>query len=235
LAAVGACGATAAMPAATPFDCLQDARRAMVELQLKRRGITDPRVLAAMGQVPRHKFVPSAFSSLAYGDHPLPIGSEQTISQPYIVALMTEWAQIKPGDKVLEVGTGSGYQAAVLGELTDRVFSLEIRADLAKEAAARLQSLGYKHVKVKCGDGYLGWPQEAPFEAILVTAAAPKAPLALEEQLKEGGRLVIPIGKSGRAQMLVRLRKVNGKLNEEEHLLVRFVPLVRPPLLEQGK
>jgi protein-L-isoaspartate(D-aspartate) O-methyltransferase len=235
LAAAWVCGLAALGLAGPPFDCLQDARRAMVELQLRRRGITDPRVLAAMGQVPRHKFVPGAYASLAYGDQPLPIGSDQTISQPYIVALMTEWAQIKPGDKVLEVGTGSGYQAAVLGELTDRVFSLELRPGLAREAAARLQSLGYKQVKVKWGDGCLGWPNEAPFDAILVTAAAPKAPLALEEQLKEGGRLIIPIGNPERAQMLVRLRKVNGKLREEESLPVRFVPLVRPPLLEEAK
>ena len=228
------CGAAVAGLAAPPLDCQQDARRAMVELQLKRRGITDPRVLAAMGKVPRHRFVPAAMSSLAYGDHPLPIGDDQTISQPYIVALMTEWAEIKPGDKVLEVGTGSAYQAAVLGELTDRVFSVEIRPELAKKAVARLKDLGYRQVQVRCGDGYLGWPEEAPFDAILVTAAAAKTPRALEEQLREGGRLVIPRGDPGRAQTLLRLRKVNGKLKEEERLPVRFVPLVRPPLLEPG-
>ncbi len=227
---------TAAVAAATlPLDCQQEARRAMVEWQLKRRGITDPRVLAAMGKVARHEFVPGALSTLAYGDHPLPIGSDQTISQPYIVALMTEWAEIKPTDKVLEVGTGSGYQAAVLAELSPQVFSLEIRPELAKKAAERLQTLGYKQVKVRCGDGYLGWPNEAPFDAILVTAAAPKAPVALEEQLQEGGCLVIPIGKSGGVQTLVRLRKVQGKLKEEKSLPVRFVPLVRPPTLEPEK
>ena len=228
------CGTAVVGVAAPPFDCRQDARRAMVELQLRGRGITDSRVLAAMGKVPRHRFVPAAFSSLAYGDHPLPIGADQTISQPYIVALMTQWAAIKPGDKVLEVGTGSGYQAAVLAELTDQVFSLEIRPELARQAAARLRELGYSQVQVKCGDGYLGWPEEAPFDAILVTAAAPKAPRALEEQLKEGGRLVIPLGNPGGAQTLVRLRKSGGKFTEEESLAVRFVPLVRPPLLEPG-
>jgi protein-L-isoaspartate(D-aspartate) O-methyltransferase len=199
----------------------------MVSHQIQARGITDPRVLAALSRVPRHLFVPPDLASSAYGDHPLPIGQGQTISQPYIVALMSQWAEVQPGEKVLEVGTGSGYQAAVLAELTDRVFSIEIIPELAQTAAARLAALGYAQIRVKAGDGYLGWPEEAPFDAILVTAAAPAVPAALAAQLKEGGRLVIPLGAAFGEQFLVRLRKVNGELNEEEQLPVRFVPLVR--------
>ena len=212
-----------------------EARRVMVARQLKGRGIADPRVLAAMGQVPRHLFVPPALAPRAYGDYPLPIGQEQTISQPYIVALMSQWAEVQPGDRVLEVGTGSGYQAAVLAELTDKVFSIEIKPELARSAAARLRELGYGQVRVKSGDGYLGWPEEAPFDAILVTAAAPKVPPALAAQLQEGGRLVIPLGEAGGSQTLVRLRKVKGELKEEERLAVRFVPLVRPETPEPDK
>jgi len=200
----------------------------MVDLQLKDRGISDPRVLAAMGRVPRHLFVPAVMASLAYGDHPLPIGSGQTISQPYIVALMTEWAEIKPGDKVLEVGTGSGYQAAVLGELTDKVFSIDIRPELAEKAASLLKSLNYPHIQVKSGDGYQGWPAEAPFDAILVTATASRVPPALETQLREGGRLVIPLGPAGGVQTLTRFRKIQGKLRQDSRLPVVFVPLVEP-------
>jgi protein-L-isoaspartate(D-aspartate) O-methyltransferase len=205
-----------------------EARSAMVARQLQGRGIAEVRVLAAMGKVPRHLFVPPALAPRAYGDYPLPIGGGQTISQPYIVALMSQWAEVKPGDKVLEVGTGSGYQAAVLAELTDKVFSIEIKPELARSAAARLKELGYGRVRVKAGDGYLGWPEEAPFDAILVTAAAPKVPPALAAQLKEGGHLVIPLGEAGGDQTLVRLRKVGGELKEEERLPVRFVPLVGP-------
>jgi protein-L-isoaspartate(D-aspartate) O-methyltransferase len=225
-------GRGAAGAAPPPNGDYAEARRAMVTLQLKHRGIRDPRVLAAMSRVPRERFVPPRLASLAYGDHPLPIGGGQTISQPYIVALMTEWARVLPGDRVLEVGTGSGYQAAVLSEITAKVFSVEIRPDLAREAAERLKSLGYARVRVKCGDGYLGWPQEAPFDAILVTAAAPGVPPALAGQLKEGGRLVIPLGEPGGTQTLVRLRQVKGELRQEESLPVRFVPLVRQPALE---
>jgi len=219
----------ASLAPAQPGDSFAEARQAMVTNQLTARGVTEARVLAAMGKVPRHRFVPLNLASLAYGDHPLPIGGGQTISQPYIVALMSEWAMVKPGDRVLEVGTGSGYQAAVLAELTDQVYTIEIRADLAREAAARLQELGYAKVQVRTGDGYLGWPEQAPFDAILVTAAAAAAPPALGEQLKEGGRLVIPLGPASGAQTLVRLRKVQGKLAEEASLPVRFVPLVRDP------
>jgi protein-L-isoaspartate(D-aspartate) O-methyltransferase len=218
--------------AAQALDSFEDARQAMVARQLQRRDITDPRVLVAMGTVPRHRFVPEAMAPRAYGDYPLPIGEDQTISQPYIVALMTQWAEVAPGDKVLEVGTGSGYQAAVLAELTDKVFSIEIRPELARQAAARLKDLGYGRVQVRSGDGYQGWPEAAPFDAILVTAAAPRVPPALTAQLKEGGRLVIPLGPAGGAQILVRYRKVQGKLVQEASLAVRFVPLVRPPGLQ---
>jgi protein-L-isoaspartate(D-aspartate) O-methyltransferase len=213
-------------------DSFQDARQAMVARQLQRRDITDPRVLIAMGTVPRHRFVPEAIASRAYGDYPLPIGEDQTISQPYIVALMTQWAEVRPGDRVLEVGTGSGYQAAVLAELTDQVWSIELLPELARQAAQRLQELEYGRVRVRCGDGYQGWPEAAPFDAILVTAAAPQVPPALTAQLKEGGRLVIPLGPPGGAQTLMRYRKVRGKLVEEASLAVRFVPLVRPPALK---
>ena len=207
-----------------------ESRSNMVAHQLKGRDITDPRVLAAMGKVPRHRLVPDYLAPLAYGDHPLPIGGGQTISQPYIVALMSQWAEVKPGDRVLEVGTGSGYQAAVLGELTDQVFTIELLPELSKQAAERLKTLGYHQVRVKTGDGYRGWPEEAPFDAILVTAAAPQVPPALTSQLKEGGRLVIPLGEPSGGQTLVRLRKVKGVLKEEERLPVRFVPLVREPV-----
>jgi len=204
------------------------AREEMVARQLKGRDITDPRVLAAMAKVPRHLFVPERLASQAYGDHPLPIGCGQTISQPYIVALMSQWAEVKPGDRVLEVGTGSGYQAAVLAELTDQVFSIELLPELAREAAGRLAALGYNRVRVTCGDGYQGWPQQAPFAAILVTAAAPMVPPALVAQLGEGGRLVIPLGAPETGQTLVRFRKVQGKLQEKAGVPVRFVPLVQP-------
>jgi len=227
LASLGVCAGSA-----RALDSFEDARQVMVARQLQRRDITDPRVLIAMGTVPRHRFVPGALASQAYGDHPLPIGGGQTISQPYIVALMTQWAEVAPGDKVLEVGTGSGYQAAVLAELTDQVWSIELLPELARRAAARLQELGYGRVRVRCGDGYRGWPEAAPFDAILVTAAAPQVPPALAAQLKEGGRLVIPLGAPYGAQTLVRYRQVQGKLVEETSLAVRFVPLVRPPSLQ---
>jgi len=209
-------------------DLYAAARKSMVARQLEARDITDPRVLQAMGSVPRHKFVPNYLAPLAYADQPLPIGLGQTISQPYIVALMSQWAEVKPGDKVLEVGTGSGYQAAILAELTNRVFTIELLPALAEAARARLQDLGYKEIQSRCGDGYQGWPEEAPFDAILVTATAPEVPPALKEQLKEGGRLVIPVGRPGSVQQLLRLRKVQGELREEERLPVLFVPLVKP-------
>ena len=214
--------------AAQPPERFDAARERMVLQQLKGRDITDAQVLAAMGRVPRHRFVPNFLESLAYEDHPLPIGSGQTISQPYIVALMTQWAAVKPGDKVLEVGTGSGYQAAVLAEITHKVFSVELLPELAKEAAARLEALGYRQVQVKAGDGYQGWAEEAPFNVILVTAAAREVPPALATQLAEGGCMVIPLGPPGLPQTLMLYRKVRGKLEEKARLPVRFVPLVEP-------
>ncbi len=219
--------AVAAAPGSSD-DPYRAAREEMVARQLKDRGITDARVLQAMGHVPRHRFVPESLAALAYADQPLPIGSGQTISQPYIVALMTQWAEVKPGDRVLEVGTGSGYQAAVLAEITDQVFTIELLPELARSAAARLADLGYGRVQVRTGDGYQGWPDAAPFAAILVTAAAPRVPPALSAQLLEGGRLVIPLGPEGGAQDLVRFRRVQGQLKEEERVPVMFVPLVKP-------
>ncbi len=207
-------------------ESLDAARARMVAGQLQGRDITDPRVLAAMGKVPRHRFVPGWLAPLAYADQPLPIGQGQTISQPYIVALMSQWAEVRPGDKVLEVGTGSGYQAAVLAELTDRVFSIELLPELTREAQKTLLELGYGKVRLRTGDGYAGWPEEAPFDAILVTAAAPELPPALVAQLQENGRLVIPLGRAGGLQYLKKLRKVKGQLREEATLPVRFVPLV---------
>jgi protein-L-isoaspartate(D-aspartate) O-methyltransferase len=220
----------AAEPVSAP-DPYREARERMVERQLQPRGILNPGVLAAMGRVPRHRFVPEPLVRFAYEDGPLPIGGGQTISQPYIVAIMTQWAEIKPGDKVLEVGTGSGYQAAVLACLTDQVFTVEIREDLAKTAALRLKDLGFTQVQVRQGDGYRGWPEKAPFDAILVTANAPKVPPALVEQLKEGGRLIIPLGLQWGPQDLIRFRKTGAALKEEYRLPVSFVPLVR----EEGR
>lgn len=206
----------------------QARRDLMVRTQIEARGVKDPRVIAAMRKVERHRFVPASVAHAAYDDSPLSIGSEQTISQPYIVAFMTEAARVRPGDKVLEIGTGSGYQAAVLAELTDRVFTIEIICDLADRARATLASLGYGRVEVRCGDGYQGWREHAPFDAIIVTAAPPEVPKPLVEQLAEGGRLVAPVGANPDAQELLRLTKVGGELRRETLLPVRFVPLTGP-------
>ncbi|MCC6160547.1 MAG: protein-L-isoaspartate(D-aspartate) O-methyltransferase [Deltaproteobacteria bacterium] len=203
-------------------------RDRMVRTQVEARGVKDPLVLAAMRKVPRHRFVPANVAGAAYDDMPLAIGSEQTISQPYIVAFMTEAARVKRGDKVLEIGTGSGYQAAVLAEITDRVFTIEIICDLADRARTTLGTLGYTKVEVRCGDGYQGWKERAPFDAILVTAAPPEIPKPLADQLAEGGRLVLPVGPNPEAQELLRLTKVGGELKRETLLPVRFVPLTGP-------
>ena len=181
-----------------------------------------------MGRVPRHLFVPPALEQQAYDDHPLPIGYGVTISQPYIVALMTQAAGIKPGQRVLEVGTGSGYQAAILATLTDEVYSIELIPELAQSAGERLARLGYGHVQVKSGDGYLGWPEFAPFDAIIVTAAAPEIPPALKDQLKDGGRLIIPVGPTFGPQYLLRLTRQGNTFQEEMLSPVAFVPLVKP-------
>jgi protein-L-isoaspartate(D-aspartate) O-methyltransferase len=199
-------------------------REGMVNTQLKSRGIRDSRVLRAMGQVRRHCFVPVELQDQAYGDHPLPVGSGQTISQPYIVALMTELLELKGSEKVLEIGTGSGYQAAVLAELAGQVYSIEIIKPLADQAKERLQGLGLKNVTVKVGDGYLGWPEEAPFEAIMVTAAPDHIPEPLINQLKEGGRMVLPVGTYPR-QELKKAIKRSGKLVVTDVIPVLFVPM----------
>jgi protein-L-isoaspartate(D-aspartate) O-methyltransferase len=201
----------------------------MVETQIAARSVDDRRVLAAMAAVPRHEFVPSAQVERAYSDGPLPIGFGQTISQPYIVALMTELAQVREDDKVLEIGTGSGYQAAVLAELTDEVYSVEIVPELARSAAERFTRLGYGSVVVREADGYLGWEEHAPFDAILVTAAPDHVPPPLIRQLKEGGRMVIPVGAPGSYQTLWRIRKTGGKPVSENITDVAFVPLIREP------
>ena len=195
----------------------------MVSAQIESRGVRDPNVLRAMRTVPRHRFVPESQRTAAYEDHPLPIGHHQTISQPYIVALMSELAQVKPGDKVLEIGTGSGYQAAVLAEMGVKVFSIEIVEPLAKRAKATLGELGYGQVKVRHGDGYAGWPEHAPFDAVIVTAAPPRIPKPLKEQLETGGRLVIPVGKY--FQELVVVTRTEKGFKEKEVLPVRFVPM----------
>jgi protein-L-isoaspartate(D-aspartate) O-methyltransferase len=196
----------------------------MVRRQIEARGVESTRVLGAMRKVPRHLFVPQSERVHAYEDRPLPIGHQQTISQPYIVALMTELAAVKPGDTVLEVGTGSGYQTAVLAEMGAKVFSIEIIEPLAKEATAVLSSLGYdKRVRVRHGDGYAGWPEHAPFDAILVTAAPPQIPRPLEQQLKVGGRLIIPVGQ--RYQTLTRVTRTKVGFRRESITPVRFVPM----------
>jgi len=202
-------------------------REAMVRGQLEARGIADERVLAAMRRVPRDQFVPPDQRPHAYEDRPLPIGEGQTISQPYIVAFMTELLEIKEGEKVLEIGTGSGYQAAILAELTPHVYTIEILPGLARRAEGTLRGLGYKGVKVKAGDGYLGWPEHAPFDAIIVTCAPEEVPGPLEEQLEEGGRMVIPVGPQWTAQTLYLLRKEGGELRQTAVLPVRFVPMTR--------
>jgi protein-L-isoaspartate(D-aspartate) O-methyltransferase len=195
----------------------------MVRDQIEERGVRDARVLAAMRKVPRHLFVPPDERSLAYDDTPLPIGYNQTISQPYVVAFMTEALELKPQDRVLEIGTGSGYQAAVLAELVREVYTVEIVVPLARQAEERLRQMGYANVHVRSGDGYRGWPQAAPFEAIMVTAAPDHVPPPLVEQLREGGRLVLPLGRW--EQDLIRLRRTPKGITRESLLPVRFVPM----------
>jgi protein-L-isoaspartate(D-aspartate) O-methyltransferase len=199
------------------------ARERMVTEQIAARGVTDARVLAAMRKVPRHEFVPADVRARAYEDAPLPIGNDQTISQPYIVAIMTDLAKLGPRARVLEVGTGSGYQAAVLAEVAGEVYTIEILAPLARRAEATLGRLGYGAVHVRHGDGYRGWPEAAPFDAIVVTAAAPKVPPALLAQLADGGRLVMPVG--DRDQRLEVHRRTGERIEVKTVFPVRFVPL----------
>jgi protein-L-isoaspartate(D-aspartate) O-methyltransferase len=211
-------------------------RKQMVAKQLQPRGIKNARVLDTMRRVPRHEFVPDDVRPLAYADNALPIGHKQTISQPYIVALMTEVIDPKPKQRVLEVGTGSGYQAAVLAELVAEVYTIELIPELARDAEARLKRLGYKNVTVRAGDGYLGWPEAAPFDAIVVTCGAEKVPEPLQKQLKPGGVMVIPVGPAHGVQSLQVLTKgADGKVQTRDLLPVRFVPLRRKPPQESGQ
>jgi len=205
-------------------DPFAESRQRMVEEQIVQRGVDAPGVLAAMRDVPRHLFVPESVRDQAYIDEPLPIGDAQTISQPYIVALMTSLLDLGPADKVLEIGTGSGYQAAILSRLAGRVYSIEIREGLGRHAEQTLAELGFDNVEVRIGNGYLGWPEEAPFDAIIVTAAPEKLPDTLVAQLKLGGRMVVPVGSY--IQDLVLITKTPDGLARERVVPVRFVPMI---------
>lgn len=208
-------------------DKYEAARNRMVRTQIQDRGVTNMAVLDAMRKVPRHLFMPEEYQDQAYNDYPLPIGYGQTISQPFIVAYMTD--ALKPGRKMkaLEIGTGSGYQAAVLAEIVDKVFTIEIVPELAAESAERLKKLEYDNVTCKFGDGYQGWPEQAPFDIIIITAAAEKIPQPLISQLAENGRLIIPVGAPAAVQELILITKKNGKTIEKRLTYVRFVPFKR--------
>ncbi len=217
----------ATCPGTQKEDKNETARLRMVETQIEARGISDASTLRAMRTVPRHIFVPASHASEAYSDRPLPIGYNQTISQPFIVAYMTELVRPAKGKTALEIGTGSGYQAAVLAEIVDTVYTIEIVPELARESATRLKLLGYQNIIVKYGDGYKGWPEHSPFDIIIVTAAADHIPQPLKDQLAEGGRLVMPVGDPATVQQLIVLTKRKGKITEQRLEPVRFVPLKR--------
>jgi len=235
VATLGACGllllvgcTPAAGPAAPDGGDGPDRRAerlAMVASQLEPRGIRDPHVLAALRAVPRHAFVPGHLQAEAYDDGPLPIGAGQTISQPYIVALMTEAVDLQPGERALDVGTGSGYQAAVLAEITPHVWSIEIVPELAQSARERLARLGYGRVQVRTGDGWAGWPEHAPFDAIVLAAAPGRVPPELLAQLAPGGRLCLPVGGQDGQELLVCTREADGSFSERRLGAVRFVPM----------
>jgi protein-L-isoaspartate(D-aspartate) O-methyltransferase len=208
----------------TPAQDYEKLRTKMINNQIKRRGVSDKNVLAAMNKVERHRFIPNEYLKNAYDDSPLPIGMGQTISQPYIVAFMTEILKLDKSKKVLEIGTGSGYQAAVLSEVAGKVYSVELTASLGKQAKALLQELNYDNVEVKIGDGYQGWAEHSPFDAIIVTCSPTHIPERLKEQLAEGGSMIIPVGKRY-AQELVLLKKKNGKIKQTDLIAVRFVPM----------
>lgn len=202
-------------------------REMMVRQQIAAREIKDSAVLSAMLKVERHLFVPITNRPFAYNDMAIEIGFGQTISQPYIVAYMTELLDLEPGDHVLEIGTGSGYQAAILAEIVEKVYTIEIIDGLSKMATRRLIDLGYSNIISKSGDGYNGWPEHAPFDAVIVTAAPPEIPKPLTDQLKEGGKMIIPVGPVYSVQKLILLEKKNGKIRSEELIPVRFVPFIR--------
>lgn len=208
-------------------DPYKSKRLEMVSTQIEARGVNNLKILKAMRKVPRHLFVPADQQASAYEDHPLSIGHGQTISQPYIVAYMTAAVRPKSDDTVLEIGTGSGYQAAVLSQIVDQVYSLEIIPELGNEAKARFQELGYENVHVRVSDGYYGWKEKSPFDAIIVTAAAPEIPPPLIKQLKEGGRFIIPIGPIHGNQVLILVEKKSGKVKKKSLLPVSFVPFTR--------
>ncbi len=215
------------LTAPCPAQDYREAREEMVAQQIESRRITSPAVLRAMRSVPRHEFVPRAMRHLAYRDHPVPIGHGQTISQPFIVAFMTEAAQPMRKDRILEIGTGSGYQAAVLAEIADTVHTIEIIPELAESASERLDRLGYEHVLTRQGDGFFGWPEKAPFDVIVVTAASELIPPPLIEQLSDHGRMIIPVGTPFFKQSLLLVEKRNGEVTTTTLLPVRFVPLTR--------
>lgn len=218
------------LAAAAPEDTRQAERReAMVRNQIVSRGLTDPATLRAMGAVKRHLFVPETASADAYEDRPLPIGYGQTISQPYIVAYMTALLQLRKEHRVLEIGTGSGYQAAILAEIVQKVFTVEIVPGLGNKARERLAGLGYRNVEVRITDGYDGWPEQGPFDAIIVTAASEHIPPPLIRQLKDGGRMVIPVGSPFLVQTLTLVRKRGGEITTTQLMPVRFVPFRRGP------
>ncbi len=205
----------------------EHARARMVEMQIARRGVTNQRILDAMRKVPREKFVEEGFEEFAYEDSPLPIGQGQTISQPFVVAHTIDAAKLEPGDRVLEVGAGSGYAAAVIAEIAAEVFTIERHAELGEAARRRLKTLGFDNVELRIGDGTRGWPEEAPFDAIIVAAGGPAAPMALKEQLEIGGRLIIPVGEERRSQRLMRVTRLAAdRFGEEDLGGVMFVPLI---------
>jgi protein-L-isoaspartate(D-aspartate) O-methyltransferase len=213
-------------------DPTRNDREAMVRRQIEARGVKDPAVLNAMRSVPRHLFVPPSMRSHAYADHPLPIGHEQTISQPYIVALMTELAAPRADHRVLEIGTGSGYQAAVLAKIVAEVYSIEIVEPLARQAERALEALDFANVHVRAGDGYQGWPDKAPFDSIIVTAAPPRIPQPLLDQLKIGGRMVIPVGDA--YQELLVITRTESGYEQSKAIPVRFVPMTGPGIQGTG-
>jgi protein-L-isoaspartate(D-aspartate) O-methyltransferase len=212
-------------PGEDPETIFREARRTMIDRDIAPRGIKDQRLLRIMRTLPRHLFVPEEMRSFAYQDRPLPIGAGQTISQPYIVAFMTELLELKGRERVLEIGTGSGYQTAVLAALAEQVFSVGILPDLSARADGILKQLGIQNTKLKVGNGFHGWAEEAPFDAIMITAAAPKIPPPLWNQLSDGGVLIMPLGIQGHTQQLIRARKIGGQPMIQEHSAVIFVPL----------